>query len=135
MRQRIAGQGAKLVVVLAVVVGSALLVSPAAEAGERGERWRGHGHRYAPLPQLPAPHLRGLRPMMPPARIFVGERPGWGRYERGRVYYEPHRHMHQLYYFPVATPRGVVMTPHYYCGGRLFSVGVTAPHVHLEIGF
>jgi hypothetical protein len=40
-------------------------------------------------------------------------------YHHGATWYRPHRHHHEVYYFPVQTEHGYAYRPHYYCEGSL----------------
>jgi hypothetical protein len=71
-----------------------------------GKRWNGR-RPFAPPRQLHRNHVRTYRP-----------------YYSGRTYFRPHRHNHQVYYFPVASPYGYYeYRPHFYCGNQLFVGG------------
>jgi hypothetical protein len=58
-------------------------------------------------------------------------------YYRGEAWYGPHRHDHQVYYFPVAVEHGTVYEPHFYCRGGLFrhQVAYAGPRLRLSLGF
>jgi hypothetical protein len=90
-------------------------------------RGTGHGRRVYRAP------ARFIVPtVIRPAAVGVYE-----PYYRGEAWYAPHRHDHDVYYFPVAVEHGYVYEPHFYCRGGLFrhQVAYAGPRLRLSLGF
>jgi len=102
--------------------------------GKHYGRHLGHGHRPVPAPPVVRRPVRVATPT-------VIRTPGvdlYRPYYRGRVFYEPHRHHHAVYHFPVYRNDRRSYEPHYYCNGQLYSVNHVAfrgPHFSVSIAF
>jgi hypothetical protein len=110
---------------VAVILMATAAAAPVLAHGARHHRdhpRHDRGHRV----DRPARHVRHVRHVVVPQRIRMREVRIYRPYYRGSVYHPRHRHVHEVYYFPVRTPYGVVHLPHDYCDGRLFVGGHVA---------
>lgn len=119
---------------IAAVATLALLLPTGAEAGQRhGKSRHHHKHKrhhvqrvYRPAPvkvhvHHPRHHGRYVgRAFHVPRRIVRRQFEAYNPYFHGKIYFAPHRHRHDVYYFPVRTRFGWEYRPHYYCRGELF---------------
>ena len=55
-----------------------------------------------------------------PRRFRAHERRAYHQYYRGRSYYRPHRHHHEVYRFPVYLRGRIIYQPYAYCGDQVF---------------
>jgi len=97
-------------------------------------RHLGHGHRPVPAPPVVRRPVRVVAPTLIRTPRVDHYRP----YYRGRVFYEPHRHHHSVYQFPVYRNDRRFYEPHYYCNGHLYRVNQVAfggPHFSVSIAF
>lgn len=80
---------------------------------------RRDGYHY----REPYSRPRGPR-FVVPRRIQVGYHDSYyDPYRHGRAYYGPHRHYHEVYFFPVVVGGLYRYQPYYYCEGALYSAG------------
>jgi hypothetical protein len=123
---------------------SALALTPAAEAHKKHKRHHKHKvqvvhHSRGAVHVTPARHtvfVPSRRVARAPVRYEVRiprhihrhqvavYRPYYG----GEVYFEPHRHYHAVYYFPVKTRYGYDYRRRHYCNGVLHTGGHVAYH-------
>ena len=128
---------------LAATLAGVLVVTPAAAHTRRDHVHRravyghhqqdhGHVHRGYVNPYTPARRLHFEVP-----RLMRSAYDRYRPYSRGRSYYDPHRHHHTVYVFPVRTDGGMAYLPHHYCGGELFhaSARYGGPSVSAKLGF
>jgi hypothetical protein len=101
-----------------------------------------HRHHQRVVVKRPVYTVRELPPpsrrVVVPTVIRRGRVETYRTYYGGRIYYGPHRHHHEVYYFPVFRDRRYVYEPHYYCDGhRVRTTRVTyhGPHISFGIGF
>ena len=105
-----------------VLIAGVLLVAGLA-AATPAWAW-GHGRFGREVVVARYPALRA--PFVAPRWIGPGYAAAYQPYFAGRYFYGPHRLLHTVYRFPVATAAGVVYRPFAYCGGRLV-VGARLP--------
>ena len=113
---------------------TALVLAPTTEAGRKHKHKQVKHVAYCTVHDCGAHHAR--RPVVRPVRRAVVVPRRFERrhvelyrpYYGGTVYYRPHGHDHDVYYFPVRTARGIVYRPHYYCRGSLYDRNHVAYH-------
>jgi hypothetical protein len=111
-----------------------------AQAGKgHGKKHHKHGHRSHPFDVQ---------------RVYVGERRGdlviapgaivahdlvrYRPFHRGDYWFEPHRHVHAVYEFPVRSDYGIDYRQASYCNGERFTssyVSYDGPRFHVRVRF
>ncbi len=112
-----------------------VVMSPAAQARDRHGHPRHHrshhdrhGHHGDHHRHGLFSHIRHHSRFVVPQRIHSHDRRDFRPYFRGSLYYRPHRHHHDVYYFPVYTGHGYSYQPRYYCESELFVGGHAGYH-------
>lgn len=94
-------------------------------------------HYRGPVP-LPPRVVRAPRRVVVPSVIRTRQVESYRPYYGGRVHYGPHRHDHDVYYFPVYRDHRYVHEAHYYCNGHRVSgvhVAYQGPNLSFRISF
>jgi hypothetical protein len=94
-------------------------------------------HYRGPVP-LPPRVVRAPRRVVVPTVIRASRVESYRPYYAGRVYYGPHGHDHDVYYFPVYRDHRYVWEAHHYCDGHRVSRGHVAyqgPNLSFRISF
>lgn len=137
-----------LIALLGTTIAASWLFAAPALAGHKHKHKHKHHHRHHATLKRPV-YYRGPNPLPPrvihaPRRVVVPTvirtrhietyRPYYGGY----VYYGPHRHDHDVYYFPVYRDHRYVYEPHFYCDGhrvKLNHVTFHGSNVSFRIAF
>ena len=83
-------------------------------------------------------YSRGLIEIHGDVLAFMNEITAALTRKRGRSYYGPHRHYHEVYHFPVHTDHGRYFRPHVYCQGDLYgtrALTFRSPRVSFHFDF
>jgi len=73
-----------------------------------------------------------------PSRLARYDLVRYRRFQRGDDWYEPHRHVHAVFVFPVRTEHGVMWLRTSYCAGARFRSGVVTydgPRLRVQARF
>ena len=135
-----------LIAVGGTMVAVLWLFATPALAGHKHKHKHHHGHQmtlkrpvhYGRHVQLPPRVIHAPRRVVVPTVIRTRHVETYRPYYGGRVYFGPHGHDHELYYFPVYRDHRYVYEPHYYCRGHRVSANHVAyhgPNVSFSIAF
>lgn len=82
--------------------------------------YRHSGHRYGHDRRAHDGYAYPVRQFVVPRVITEHYVDDYAPYYGGSAYFAPHRHVHEIYVFPVAVDGVWHHRPHAYCGGRLY---------------
>ena len=124
-------------VVLMTVLVAALLPIEAGRGGSKKRHKHGHASHHGNVHPVYVAERRAdlfIAPLQMAHYDLVRYRP----FHRGSVSYEPHRHVHAVYEFPVRSDYGIGYRQASYCNGDRFTsgyVGSDGPRFHLSVRF